>query len=612
VTGPFLAALAWAAPPPSDHVLSEPGFAFCTEAGRGGPEVLRYCPLLEGLPPDRCPGLRETCARGTPPPAEPPSGCDERRVARRDAIGGEPEAPAAEPPELTLPDWAEQLRSLSRWVMAFLVAGLVLVLLRLLVRSFGRPAPAPPRPAVADPEPEGTPPLEELPAQPVPDVLAAARAALAAGRFDEVVALARGAALKHLHEQGKVVLHRSRTDREYVRATRRAAPDAGEALASIASAREASLFGRRPPDAGVAAAALAAAERIVAAALLLAVLGAEARAADPRYGPYGDAALPALLQAWGHPVSWRLRSLDEVDGSTDVLVLDLVELDATAEQLEHLRAWVEAGGVLWVAGPLDVTFPELGPTVVAECTPEVDPLWASLSTPRSLDEVRVYAEPASPIVWCGEGAAAQVLHLGEGVVVAFADDQWLLNGAFVDPGTERFVGDLLHTGRIVDRWPTDDPARVELATYAATQAPSQGGGNPFRSVANARLLPFVFQLLAAFAVLALWRGWPFAPLRDPARDGRRAFAEHVRALGTRLMRGRASGVAARSLARYWHGRLGTAGLVLAAERAGRTRDEAQALAREVEARATGPGRASGGADHAFMEELWTITRGRTP
>lgn len=607
----LLLAVARAAEPPTDEVLGE-GFPFCTEAGRGGPEVLRLCPLLEGLPEDRCPGLRQTCAGETPPPQES-AGCNQPPGGSGDpdGIAGAPEAPPQELPELDLGDWAEWLGAVTRWGAAFLVAALVLLLLRVAWRTFARPAaapgPAPAAPVVAD-----EPTVEELPVAPVADVLSAARAALAAGRYDEVVALARGASLKHLAETGRLALHRARTDREYVRAARRAGAD-GDLLRTVTAAREASLFGRRPVDEGVARAVLAAAERLVAAAALVcfAVGASDAHAGDPRYGPSGDAALPLVLQAWGHTVTWRLRSLDDLSAETDVLVLDLAAVGPTDEQLLHVREWVEGGGVLWVAGAPSVGFDELGPIDVGPCQPEIDPGFGALDTPQtSRPEGPVWALAPSPIVWCSAGgAAAQVLHLGEGVVVAFADDEWLLNGAFVDPGTERFVGDLLHVGRVVDAWPTNDPPHVELATLASTRAPSDGSNNPFRSVANARLLPFVLQLLLAGAVLGAWRGWPFSPLRAPEEDGRRRFSEHVRALGTRLSRGRASGVAARSLARYWHARLGAAGLVLAAQRAGLSREAAAAFAREVEARAGGEG-ARSASDHEFMEELWSITRGR--
>lgn len=612
----WLAALATAAPPPTDDVLDDRGgFSWCTDADRGGPEVMRLCPLVEGLPPDRCPGLQKTCAAGTPPPPEP-VGCEPPRAEsdRADRVAGAPDAPPERDEEWDLSKWdLEDLRqtaaAIARWVTAFLVATIVLLLLRAAWRTFaaprGRPAPAPTAPDAPVVEA-----AEELPPEPVPNVLAAARAALDAGRFDEVIVLARGAALKHLQERGRLALHRARTDREYVRELRRGGGD-GEALATITRSRERWLFGRAPLDADTARAVLSAAERLVAAALLL-LIARTAAAADPRYAPNGDAALPLVLQAWGHQVTWRLRSLDDLDADTDVLLLDLGAVGPTAEQLWHVREWVGEGGVLWVAGRPVAGFDELGDLTVEGCVPEVDPAFEHLATPRLAGVGTTWVTPQQGVVWCGSGALVQVVHLGEGAVVAFADDAWLRNGAFVDPGTERFVGDLLHVGRIVDAWPTEDPPRIELATSAAADAPSEGANNPFRSVANARLLPFVLQLLLAGATLAVWRGWPFSPLREPASTGRSGFSEHVRALGVRLGRGRASGVAARSLARYWHGRLGTAGLVLAAERHGRSRADAHAFAREVEDRATGDGRPGGPADHAFMEDLWTITRGRTP
>jgi hypothetical protein len=199
------------------------------------------------------------------------------------------------------------------------------------------------------------------------------------------------------------------------------------------------------------------------------------------------------------------------------------------------------------------------------------------------------------------------------VVVAIADPRLLWNGALVHPDNEAFLGELAYAGQSLEGWPIPTPARLQLATLASAAAESDTSvNNPFRSLANARLLAFVLQLMATFALVALWRGAPFAPLRDPRDEGRIGFVEHVLAHGRRWSRLRASGYAARAMASLWLSRLGPAGLQWAAERAGYAPDAARTWVREVEARAAGAASPSDAArDHAWMEELWRVTRGRS-
>ena len=68
--------------PAVERVLDDDAYRFCHEPGLDADAVDEWCALLEGLPEDQCPGMRETCAGADP--VESSSGCNE---------GGRPEAP---------------------------------------------------------------------------------------------------------------------------------------------------------------------------------------------------------------------------------------------------------------------------------------------------------------------------------------------------------------------------------------------------------------------------------------------------------------------------------------------------------------------------------------
>jgi hypothetical protein len=50
-------------------------------------------------------------------------------------------------------------------------------------------------------------------------------------------------------------------------------------------------------------------------------------------------------------------------------------------------------------------------------------------------------------------------------------------------------------------------------------------------MAHAQLTPFLAQAVLVLLIAALWRGYPFGRPRTPKLSSRRAFIEHVRALG---------------------------------------------------------------------------------
>lgn len=618
-------ALAAVAQEPAETVLDDPAFEFC-HVPRQFDDREAWCEFVRALPPDRCPGVHEACARmeAGEPVDRTDSGCDERDEETAETST----APAA--PRQPLLEWSDDATNeLLQWVGAFAVAALVLILLRLILSTFGAWRIAKPKRDPASSEP---PPIEEdsvddalpdVPALTSGALIDRAQEAFAAGRFGEAAWLARGATLKHLHLRSLVRLHRSKTDREYLRSVR-THPEVEGDLRTVVAAAERHRWGAEPVVSDEANDALAAARRLlaVAAALLVCMLAlpSAALAQADRFAPDGDAGLARVLSAHGHDAGYRLVSLDALDHNIDALFIDLGSLEFDDRTWTLLRDWVDDGGVLVAAGDVTGGFPSFGEWVTL-------PPDASMRarSPLNLSDTPLPHWPAGPraaytlgqpwveadVDGATYGVVSEVVY-GAGVVVAIADPRLFDNLSFVDPANEAFVGDLLYLGQAHLGWPLPTPARVQLVTQAALARGSESSANnPIQSMANAELLPFVLQLLAMWTLLVLWRGWPMGRPAD-ARDGSRlSFGEHVTALGTRWFREGASGHALREVAKLWLGRLGPSGLHLAARRAGYDESAAKAFVVRVQAAAEVEDPVPSETDFTRMEEIWTITRRTT-
>ena len=393
-------------------------------------------------------------------------------------------------------------------------------------------------------------------------------------------------------------------------------------LRTVVAAAEAFRFGLRTPPKAVAEAAIAAAARLVRASLWLVVglvaLGAPAHGQTPeRYGPDGDAALLELYRLWGHEASWRLRGLDQLTTELDALVLDTTTLVVDAERWPELRSWVEEGGVLLVAGDASAGFPELGAVASGQGPVAVQgpAAWASLPAPHLVSPVLVYeSTQAQPWVVDATGRpVVVVVALGAGAVVGLADASLLANASMAVPDNEVFLGELFGVGQVALGWPLATPIRVQLATQGAVSSSSSSGAstnNPLAALSHAELLPFVLHLLLLWTLVAMWRGWPFGPRRDPPGEGRLRFADHVEALGERYRRLGATRHVLSAYAGLWLGRIGPAGLQLAAQRAGMSRDDAVRWVEELEAVVATPDGPDDERDIERMEELWKVLEQR--
>jgi hypothetical protein len=82
-------------------------------------------------------------------------------------------------------------------------------------------------------------------------------------------------------------------------------------------------------------------------------------------------------------------------------------------------------------------------------------------------------------------------------------------------------------------------AEVEEVEFVNSYTGS-GADDPFESVREAKLGALFLQILLFLALLYTMVGLPFARLRDPPQQRRRAFVEHVRTLGQRYAQARAA------------------------------------------------------------------------
>ncbi len=623
--------------------LSDAAYAFCHEAGADADQVRAWCSLVPKLPPDACPGLRATCTAGDFEAM--PTSCA-GLTGTPDDLGGFAGHPNGEENEVwrAPPGCARMaegcvpaigvgagLSSFITWGAALVVALLVLLLVRMILRRLGvwtgRSAPS--ALDLSRVEVRGIEGDDDLPALPEHELLARAWALLEAGQLGEAVIMARGAALRRLARRGWLHLHRARTDREYLAALRDQ-PEERAHIAVTLAAVETHRFALRPLDVGEARAAVEAAARIVVVVLLTLLLLPTQAWAGRRYAPYGDAAVYDLMEGLGWKVDATPGRLDAIHDGVDLVVVDLQAVKVDDPTWEALLAWVEGGGLLLVAGSMEERFPEVGERGLytgAEPDLHVASWLAEAGVPAPVlpngptyqwcdgdglllaglpEDAPRLSEESRPerARDCAEPQAAAALLRGEGVVIAVAEALLLRNGALMLEENRRFLVGVLTSPLEADEWELPEHPVVWLATASSVAPPR----NPFQVLAGARMLPLVAHLLLVWGVLVLARGWPLSPRRDPPEAGRRDFMEHVEALGARWREVGASRHAAASVASLVLGQLGARGLHDRTLRAGYDEAGAADLVRRAEAVAADPQGVNSPDDIQLVEDLCKVMR----
>jgi len=258
----------------------------------------------------------------------------------------------------------------------------------------------------------------------------------------------------------------------------------------------------------------------------------ESRSAWGR-GPGGASLLAETLEQQGLKVRHRVRSLEQIEPEIGAIISFDPELDA--KEWDALFAFAEGGGLLVVAANSEIATQRLGIHLVASTCDGKLTLEEGYRTHELFGEAALLTTPGLalasdkpgnwPIARCKQEPYLIGGRLGSGAFVALPNVDLLTNAALLADDNAYFWAGLLGHARV-----------VELI------GPWTGGGaaTPFEAVANTKLTPVLIQILLLLVVAYLWRGAHFGTPRDPPQGSRRAFAEHVRALGLVYAKARAS------------------------------------------------------------------------
>ncbi|MDI3282847.1 DUF4350 domain-containing protein [Polyangium sp. 15x6] len=411
--------------------------------------------------------------------------------------------------------------------------------------------------------PEDEPPPDDLPANApgerrhaprgpvetdVARLLARARAAAQRGAFGPAIDDVYAALLRRLDGDGIIEIHASRTNGDYVRTLRRERPEIAADVRSIVADVESVQFGSRAPSAEAFARIHDRVVPLVSRALgiLVVLLGLSATVSCGRVAalgesdgvfrgdtsPSGTHAIGAMLSAYGIELRHRRDPLDKLPDEDDATLVLLPDLDVSAADFRRLQSWVEAGGDLVIAGVQGLpgwTGASLEPDSIVDS--EIVPSAAyesqfgeiSLAVPRGPS---LTLTDADRMLGRGVGAYASFKQVGDGRVIVLADDKLFTNVALTAGDNAAFLISLFR------------PLHREVELCDAWT--SLGADTPLETLSRARLLPILLQLLLLLGLFFLWQGRAFGVLRDPPANRRRAFADHVRALGLAYARAGAS------------------------------------------------------------------------
>ncbi len=492
----------------------------------------------------------------------------------------EPKEPPPEPKTISLPGWVAWIFRVLFYVLVAVVLGFIgYFIYKNLIKGRGENDDA-----AGDEKPELPPEEALVPRGPIETdvdrLLAKARAMAQAGKYEEAIDAAYAALLRRLEGDGLIDLHPSRTNGDYVRAIRDR-QELKQALRHIANDVERVQFGDSEASPTLFESIYARVLPLVGrtAALLALLLGAThvsscdarppeptvlAAAGRPHVGgssPAGLSAIVRLLEKHDKTVTVRRPRDDErLPSETAIVILPGTPLSDA--QWNDLWRWSqEDGGTLVIAGYREVLLREgvnfeftttnSPVSVPPEATfysgrdlvlklPHLASL--SLSTPKT-------AKPGSPranvqpILTRADRkiyAVSIERRYDGGRAYAFADDRLFGNLALPLGDNAAFLVEFFSTlPKDVEFW--DEPqGKLAGGSSDRTLRPgeepsgsSSGGGadNPLESVANAKLLPIILQLLALVLLYLLYRGTRFGTPREPKETSRRAYSDHSRALG---------------------------------------------------------------------------------
>lgn len=509
---------------------------------------------LEDAALDRCPGFKAACARpfvGRLTPLQARGGGEGSGEAKKKE--------EREPTRLELPKAMSGFAQVLFWMLV--IAGVV-VLIVVIARNLSR----------SQKEKEGAEALqledeEELAAAPkgpvetdVERLLNRARAEADRGEFGKAMDDVYAALLRHLDGNGLIDIHHSSTNGDYVRSLRQQ-PDLQRPVKECARQVERVQFGTEAPSASGYRSLLERVLPVVTRGGMLLLLVAACvglplnlgacdmqQEEQNQYGDLGDdspggmSVFVSLLEERGIDVEHRKRGLAELDETTQViLVHGPAQLDG--ESWDQLLLWARKGGTLIVANHRGRPSEKLGARRTAgECKNLRVPARLSAYAGKLVvapDDRRMEFEEdvegtpgARSLLECDLGPYAVERRLSSpdgltsGTLIVLPDSDMFSNASMF----------AANNGEVVLNLFIGSPDKLEIVDRYTVI----GETSPLAAVAKGQLLPLVLQLFLLAGAFFLWRGAHFSKPRDPPEANRRAFEEHVRALGGQYAKAHAS------------------------------------------------------------------------
>lgn len=480
------------------------------------PRDRALCPLSEAEL-QRCPALQRECR----------------------AASGKKTQPEKRTEPASLPPWVSNVAEGLFWVMVVgVLVGVVLTIWRLRRR----------RDEVADEsEQPGPGELGQAEASQahapgdtnVQRLLEKARRAAERGELGEAIDAAHAAAIQGLSASGHIAIEPDRTNGDYLRELRKTPPLQKDFKVIVGEVEVAQFGGVMPSRSSfelVLAQVVAMLRRLAVLSLLaLGLVGCSSPNEGEESSPSGLYAFKRLLAGQGLKVHTRVAPITGKLQGVGEIVLFPTSLEDPVEK--HLLRWVEDGGSLilvensTLAEASELQRVEEGCGTKAERGPNQDlsPLrlvvlgkafLRSTSKPDSIVEQRVDAS-------CGSPAKPYIVtsFVGDGAITYIPERELLTNASLSVGDNAQLVAELFAI----------EEGSVELV------GPWTGDGaeSPVQALKAAGMMPFMLQLFAVALLLALRQGTSFGARRDKAIRERRAFADHVRAVGSTYARARA-------------------------------------------------------------------------
>jgi hypothetical protein len=577
----------------------------------------QLCPHASEIP--GCVGFLKECTAVTPPPPTPPSSSPSWSWPFKGS--------------LSVPAFFGTALQVLVWL---LVAGLVIAILVPIIRAIARiRRTTDPRKKDAAKKPSGPSQAEEpisvLPMMSDEEALLARGDELArAGQYAAALQHYLAASLRALDKRGAVRITRDRTNGEYVRGC--GDPNAKPALRDIVREVDRVQFGGESATtdgvmrAAHRAVAIVRAVPVMMLALMLLLStgcggGAGGSTAVPRAGddPAGRELFHDVLRKQGvtlGPLETSLASLPlpKAGERAPAVVVDLQKTALDDDTRDHLVEWVDEGGVLVLVGS-PYTWPKaFGAASAASTAPYKLTVKRLLArSPAAADdddddasssgtEGTIYARTTERGV-LAEGTAlgfsgatervasfddgmtyAAVLAHGKGFVLGIATNELMQNAALARPGNAAAMVSILSNA---------DRLEMRLADEEDGVSPPS---TPIGALLRAGLGTGMAHALLATLVLFFAVGLRLARPKPAMPPRRRAFTEHVEAVGALYARTRNAPHALAAYARFADDRLrarmprGTGDVAaFLASRAGMPLDACQRLwARAVQAKAGAP------------------------